>query len=101
MLSRVADSLYWCGRYLERAENYSRFMDVNFKLSLDLPPGMTEQWEPLITATGDLEAYKASYEDFSRENAIFFLAFDKNNPNFHFSHPNESGTRRFTGLIRR
>ena len=29
MLSRVADAIYWCGRYLERADNTARFIDVN------------------------------------------------------------------------
>ncbi|MEQ9049402.1 MAG: alpha-E domain-containing protein, partial [Marinoscillum sp.] len=81
MLSRVADSLFWLGRYAERAENYSRFIDVNFNLSIDLPPGMKEQWRPLITATGDEAQYKKLYSDYSRENAIRFLAFDKRNHN--------------------
>ncbi len=81
MLSRVADSLYWLGRYLERAENYARFLDVNFNLSLDLPPGVKEQWEPLLIATEDIKAYDERYENYSRENAIFFLAFDKENQN--------------------
>ena len=35
MLSRVADSIYWMSRYVERAENVSRFIDVNLNLSLD------------------------------------------------------------------
>ena len=82
MLSRVASSLFWLGRYLERAENYARFVDVNFNLSLDLPPGLKEQWDPLIAATGDRKLYTSLYEqDFSRSNAIFFLAFDEQNPN--------------------
>lgn len=81
MLSRVADSLYWLGRYLERVENYARFLDVNFNLSLDLPPGMSEQWQPLITATGDLKIYQSKYKNFNRENAIYFLAFDRDNYN--------------------
>lgn len=82
MLSRVADSLFWAGRYAERAENYARFIDVNFNLSIDLPPGMKEQWEPLIAATGDHEAFVKHFaHKYSRENAIYFLAFDKRNPN--------------------
>lgn len=81
MLSRVADSLFWLGRYSERAENYARFIDVNFNLSLDLPPGMKEQWDPLITATGSRELFVENFGDnFTRENAIFFLAFDERNP---------------------
>lgn len=85
MLSRVADSLYWLGRYVERAENYARFIDVNFNLSLDLPPEMDEQWQPLITATGDHPAYAERYDGYDREDAIFFLAFDEENPNSIYS----------------
>jgi uncharacterized alpha-E superfamily protein len=36
MLGRVANTIYWMNRHLERAENYARFMDVNFNL-LELP----------------------------------------------------------------
>ena len=36
MLSRVADSLYWMSRYIERAENNARIADVNLQLLLDL-----------------------------------------------------------------
>ena len=85
MLSRVADNIYWLGRYLERAENYARFIDVNFNLMLDLPPNYKEQWEPLIIATGDLEAFRSRYDKFNRLNAIYFLAFDLDNPNSMFS----------------
>lgn len=82
MLSRVADSLFWLGRYIERAENYSRFIDVNFNLSLDLPSDMKEQWDPLISASGDRELFISNFgTEFTRENAMFFLGFDTNNPN--------------------
>jgi len=39
MLSRVADSLYWINRYVERAENISRFVEVSEAMALDCPPG--------------------------------------------------------------
>ena len=81
MLSRVADSLFWLGRYIERAENYARFIDVNFRLTQDLPPDVKEQWEPLITATGDHEVYLAHNKNFTRDKAIFFLGFDRRNVN--------------------
>ena len=58
MLSRVADSIYWMSRYVERAENLARFMDVTLTLILDLPVGSSEQWQPLVSATGD-EAWYA------------------------------------------
>lgn len=43
MLSRVADSLYWMSRYVERAENVARFISVNLNLILDLPGNAREQ----------------------------------------------------------
>ena len=48
MLSRVADSIYWLNRYVERAENVARFVDVNLNLMLDYPIGLGEQWKPLV-----------------------------------------------------
>ncbi|GAB3943341.1 alpha-E domain-containing protein [Spirosoma harenae] len=81
MLSRVANSVYWMHRYIERAENYARFMSVNFNLALDLPPNVDQQWEPLLTATADLELFKKYYQEPTRENVIHFMTFDKRNPN--------------------
>lgn len=81
MLSRVANSMYWLGRYLERVENYARFIDVNFNLMLDLPHDLKEQWEPLIMATGDFDAYVSKNNSFDKNSAIYFLAFDYGNSN--------------------
>ncbi|WP_291784714.1 alpha-E domain-containing protein [Cecembia sp.] len=81
MLSRVADSIYWLGRYLERAENYARFIDVNYNLMLDLPPDMKAQWEPLVYATGDHDLYVQKHKTFERKEVVYFLAFDTDNPN--------------------
>ena len=52
MLSRVADSLYWINRYVERAENISRFLEVSEAMALDCPPGSAEPWLPLVDAIG-------------------------------------------------
>ena len=80
MLSRVADSIYWMNRYLERAENYARFIDANLNLTLDLPPGMAEQWEPLILVTGDHELFNSLYDVADRESVLRFLIEDRENP---------------------
>ena len=51
MLSRVADSIFWMSRYIERAENVARFIDVNLHLALDLgTDGLSaaDQWAPLV-----------------------------------------------------
>jgi len=85
MLSRVADSIFWMYRFLERAENNARFLDVNFNLVLDLPSGMTEQWKPLVITTGGLENYLRYYEGFKKNDVIQFIGFDVRNPNSIYS----------------
>ncbi len=81
MISRVADSIYWMSRYVERAENVARFIDVNLKLTLDAAPGGDQQWLPLVNTTGDHEDFKKRYQDASAYNVIHFLTFDADNPN--------------------
>lgn len=81
MLSRVADSIYWMNRYIERAENYARFIDVNLNLTLDLPPGLPQQWKPLVITTGDDALFKKRYGEATKENVIQFLTFERDNPN--------------------
>ena len=54
MLSRVADSLYWMSRYLERAENTARQLDVTMSLMLDSGGASAEsRWKHLVAALGD------------------------------------------------
>ncbi|MEO1673468.1 MAG: alpha-E domain-containing protein [Cyanobacteria bacterium J06631_2] len=76
MLSRVADSIYWLNRYIERAENVARFIDVNLNLMLDLPAGVSPQWKPLISVTGDLAQFNSRYSEVNNRNVIQFLCFD-------------------------
>lgn len=81
MLSRVAESIYWMSRYIERAENIARIMDANYHMILDLPSGIGEQWEPLVVTTGDEDLFKKFYTGFNHENVVWFLTFDDRNPN--------------------
>ena len=81
MLSRVAESIYWMSRYIERAENVARFVDVNFNLMLDLPRGASQQWQPLVDITGDTEAFAKRYGTATHRNVIQFLTFDTDNVN--------------------
>ena len=81
MLSRVADSIYWMSRYVERAENVARFIQVNLQLMLDAPSGEGQQWEPLVNTTGDLEVFAKRYGKATQQNVIHFLTFDAENPN--------------------
>ncbi len=53
MLSRVADSLYWMSRYLERAENTVRLLDVTMSLMLDTGgAGAEARWQRMVEALG-------------------------------------------------
>jgi uncharacterized alpha-E superfamily protein len=81
MLSRVADSIYWLNRYIERAENIARFLEVNLTLSLDLPTGVQQQWPPLVLTTGDLDFFQKHYGEMTAENVIRFLTVDALYPN--------------------
>lgn len=81
MLSRVANSIYWMNRYVERAENYARFMGVNFNLILDLPPTEGTQWEPLLIASGDNVLFKEHHETATGPAMLRFMSFDRRNPN--------------------
>jgi uncharacterized alpha-E superfamily protein len=81
MLSRVADSIYWLNRYIERAENVARFIDVNINLMLDVPVEIPQQWQPLVSVTGDMELFNSRYSEANNENVIHFLTFDENYAN--------------------
>jgi uncharacterized alpha-E superfamily protein len=77
MLSRVADSIYWMARYVERAENLARFIDVTLNVILDQPHDSGQQWAPLVNTTGDDEYFAEHYGEATAENVIQFLTFDR------------------------
>jgi uncharacterized alpha-E superfamily protein len=82
MLSRVADSIYWMSRYIERAESVARLVEVNLNLMLDFPvESVGQQWRPLVTTTGDHAQFAACFDAPTRANVIDFLVFERQNPN--------------------
>src|SRR5262245_21877146 len=81
MLSRVADAIYWMSRYIERADNVARFIDVNLNLMLDSSLGSAPQWQPLVDTTGDAADFSRRYGVATQQNVIEFLTFDQENPN--------------------
>ena len=68
-------------RYVERAENVARFIAVNQNLVLDTPVELKEQWKPMVKTSGDIDLFEKRYDSFSKENVIYFLTFDTDNPN--------------------
>ena len=85
MLSRVADSLYWMSRYIERAENNARIAEVNLQIVLDLTnqPGadLTQQWDPMISTLEEIELFTSLYPTPDGKAAIDFVSLQKKNPN--------------------
>jgi uncharacterized alpha-E superfamily protein len=85
MLSRVAESLYWLGRYIERAENNSRILDVNLQLTLDNENSGDEAerlaWEPILATLEDLTLFKKLYAVINGDAVCEFVTFAKENPN--------------------
>ncbi len=79
MLGRVAESLYWMFRNIERIENLSRFLEVSSAMDLDSGIAI-EPWMPLIDACGDRELFQEVKSSFSSEEIVDFLVQSKNNP---------------------
>jgi uncharacterized alpha-E superfamily protein len=81
LLSRAAEAVYWMARYIERAENVARFIDVNLHLQLDLLLEPAHQWQPLIDTSGDAKVFRERQGKAKKANVIKFLVWDTNNLN--------------------
>ncbi len=85
MLSRVAHSLYWMARYIERAENIARIVDVNLQLLLDIrhldEKGLAAYWLPIVQATGDESEFFKLHPHATGHAVTEFLVFQMENPN--------------------
>lgn len=80
MLSRVAENVYWLARYLERAENTARLVNVNANLLLDLPPEYRPGWLALIDITGSRALFDARKIRIEEREIVHFLIADLDNP---------------------
>jgi uncharacterized alpha-E superfamily protein len=81
MLSRVADSVYWMNRQIERAENVARAVDTTLDLALEgtISPGRL--WSALVCTFGDQAEFWGRFGRADERHVIAFLAFDLGNPN--------------------
>jgi uncharacterized alpha-E superfamily protein len=81
MLSRVAESLYWTGRYIERAEDTSRFLHANFHGLLDADlPDRGRAWRELIWLAGRDEVFREHFSDYTAPAVTEFLLWHPGNP---------------------
>jgi len=85
MLSRVANTFYWMVRYVERADNLARLIDVNQQLLLDSERLDSDRlrgfWQPIILSTGDEESFNSLYDKAGSAEVIRFLTNDPRNSN--------------------
>jgi uncharacterized alpha-E superfamily protein len=85
MLSRVANCLYWMSRYLERAENVARIVDVNLQLLLDFrnldETRFAKHWLPIVQTTGDEKQFFELHKKATGQAVTEFLVFQMENPN--------------------
>jgi uncharacterized alpha-E superfamily protein len=82
MLSRTADHLFWMARYIERAENTARMLDVNYQTSL-LPQSALESergWRGLLSISELTWAYGQKHQDINARNVMDFMVRDESNP---------------------
>jgi uncharacterized alpha-E superfamily protein len=85
VLARVAEALYWTARSVERAETFSRLLEVSHAMALegDLGNGRGARgvWEPLVDITGDRERFLAGHLRADERSVAWFLTFSESNPN--------------------
>lgn len=81
MLSRTADHLFWMSRYIERAENLARLLDVTWQMSLvpQSEEAANQSWAAIIALNSLEEAYAAKYSAVNGENVLRFMVSDQDN----------------------
>ncbi len=101
MLSRVAESLYWMARYLERAENTARLINSTTQVLLDLPRGATFGWDVLLRVAGLDNLYSKRYGLPNEADIMRFLIQDEDNPSSIIAtiHDARENTRTFREVL--
>ena len=82
MLSRVASNLYWMSRYVERAENTARVLDVTWRMSLLVKEQrlQDQEWLAPLNITGTLFPFSGRHNEVCAREVLHFMALDPENP---------------------
>lgn len=81
MLSRTADDVFWASRYVERAENLARLLEVADRMSLmPTEADNSREWHSVLIASGIEPAYLETHKQVTERDAMNFIAFDPDNP---------------------
>ena len=83
LLSRWAESLYWLARYIERAENLARILDVQETFARD--SGGKHDWRLVLVINADADAFFARYQEADAASVLAFYLIDRANPTSIFS----------------
>jgi uncharacterized alpha-E superfamily protein len=82
MLSRIAESLFWMGRYMERAEDTARLLDVHFHTLLEQSQHTyLLRWDSIIQISGEHERFFDHFREATPQSVFEFLGFREDNPN--------------------
>ena len=81
MLSRTADSLYWLGRYVERAENLARILEVADRMALTphSDGGHQDEWHSAVVISGCEEGFYKKHEEATAATVVDYIALDEDN----------------------
>lgn len=80
MLARLAENLFWAGRYVERAEDTARMVDVTYHTLLESPPGEeVDAWLELLEVLHLRGAYEADRDGATPADMTRFLVLDEDN----------------------
>jgi len=82
MLSRTAENLYWTGRYIERAENMARILDVSQRLAVQGRPNANDnsEWTAVLAILEAQGLYANTHGAVTEDGVIAFLTLDRGNP---------------------
>lgn len=82
MLGRAANGVFWMSRYLERAENIARLLEVGFRLAMTRgnEGNPEEEWRSVLVTSGLWSAFEASGNEPTGQNAFNFVLREKENP---------------------
>ncbi|QQR96798.1 MAG: alpha-E domain-containing protein [Sphingobacteriales bacterium] len=81
MLSRIADSLFWMNRYMERAEGMLRILKINYATSLDSNADEVYDWYPVLNIFSMLEEEQMNAIRYQTQDVLQYVIADKNNQN--------------------
>lgn len=85
MLGRTANDLFWMARYMERAENMARLLEVGHRLALLPQDGGHNEWQSTLRSAGCEQTFLAKHPEFDGPRVVDFLLLDQDNPSSVYS----------------